>query len=132
MNTAPPVVSNAFSEVLAKHRNGELLNEASRAMQEAVQSTREHIKPSKIIIEIDIAPANGDASAVTIVGEVKLKLPKPPKANSLFYTTDDNLLVKNDPNQKEMQLQEVKRPPAETPIVLGEKIAEANAKSAAS
>lgn len=108
-----PVINNTFNEVLVGLRKGEVLTELSHAMQEAIQSVKEHGKSATVILKLEIAAANGDASQVSVTEDISTKLPKPPKQNSIFFTTDQNTLSRRDPNQQEMVLQEVQRPALE-------------------
>lgn len=126
-----PVVTNVSSEVLQQHLDGELITEFSRVIQQAIQAVKEHGKRATINLELSITSTDVEGRAVFVDGEVTSRLPKPPPRKSLFYTTDDNRLVKRDPNQREMELKEVIRPPAEAPIDLSAKLAAANAGSAA-
>ena len=108
--------SNCFESVLRNQRKGELLNEMSEAIQKATQAVKEHMKPAVVILKITIAPADGNADAVSVVDDVDLKVPRPSRSSSLFFTTDDNRLVRDNPNQTEMKL-EVAKPvalPSET------------------
>lgn len=104
-----PVPNNTFSTVLSSHRDGELVNELSKALQELTLSVREHCKQGKLTLDITVSPANGDGSALLVVGDVKVKLPKGKRPAAIFYATDEGILSRKDPNQHEMQLQEVPR-----------------------
>lgn len=113
MNEKP--VGNCFESVLRQQRKGELLTELSAAIQTATQAVKEYMKPATITLKITIAPASGDAAAVAVVDDVDIKVPKPSRTSSLFFTTDNNTLVRDNPNQSEMKLEALKAPaPVET------------------
>lgn len=105
-----PLVGNCFESVLRQQRRGELLTELSEAIQTATQSVKEFMKPATITLKITIAPADGDGAAVAVIDDVDIKVPKPKRSSSLFYTTDDGRLVRDNPNQTEMQLQVAQSP----------------------
>lgn len=102
-----PVPNNTFSTVLSNLREGELLNELSAGLQTLTMAVKEHTKQGKIILDLNISPANGDASALLIVGTVTVKAPKGKRPSSIFYSTDEGILMRNDPNQREMELREL-------------------------
>jgi hypothetical protein len=104
---------NSFELVVRNQRRGALLAELSTKLSEAVMAVKEHSKPATVTLVLTIDPANGDASAVRLQDEVKVKLPRKPQGASLFYTTDDNRLVRDDPHQTEMALEVVKAQPVE-------------------
>jgi hypothetical protein len=109
--TAP--VSNTFDSLMRNQRNGEFQNEVSRAVMEAVEAVKAHRKPATVKITLRLEPANVDVSAMSITDEVDVKLPKPEKENSLFFTTDENLLVTDNPKQRKLEFDVVQTAPRE-------------------
>jgi len=103
-------LANSFEAVLRNQRKGALLSELSEVLQSAVLKVREHTREATVTLIIKIAPANDDASALSVVDEVKVKLPEKRKPNTLFYATDDGRLVRDDPNQKELELAVAPKP----------------------
>ena len=69
----------------------------------------EHRRPGKLTLVIKIAP-QGDGDVVVLTDDVEIKAPKTTATGSVFYTTDDGLLSREDPNQKEMALGLVSKP----------------------
>lgn len=110
-----PIIANSFESVLRLQRRGALLTELSEKLQQAVLAVREHTKEASVTLTFKIAPANADASALSVLDEVKVKLPEARKANTLFYATDDGRLVREDPNQSEMDLKIAPKPTAVVP-----------------
>lgn len=104
------VIENAFQQVLNGQRKGECLTALTRGMQEAMRAVKEHGKKATITLKLDIVPMTADGGTVSVFDDVTVRLPKPKPQASVFYSTDDNRLVRNDPNQKEMTLQEVEKP----------------------
>ncbi len=112
MKETPPQ-NNAIESVLRTQRKGAMLTEASEALQKLTLAVKEHCKTGKLTIEITLTPM-GDGSAVTVLDDIRLKLPKAPVKGSIFYTTDEGTLHREDPNQQEMDLKVVAPIKAET------------------
>ena len=110
--TAP--VSNTFDSLMRNQRGGDFQNEVSRAVMEAVQAVKEQRKPATVTIKLVMKPANADVSAMSVTDEVVVKLPKPEKANSLFFTTDENLLVTDNPRQRKLEFSIRETPKSES------------------
>jgi hypothetical protein len=104
MNPETPIVLNAIEPVLRTQRKGALLTDLSAAMQQAVAASREHLKESVITLTLRISPLSGDGHALSVRDEVTLKLPQARKPNTLFYATDDNCLVREDPHQQDLPI----------------------------
>lgn len=103
MNT--DTIPNSFEGVLRHQRKGKMLSELSQSLQAAVLAVVEHNEAATVTLTLKVSPANGDASAMSVQDEIKSKLPQPRKPNTLFYSTDDGRLVREDPNQKEMKFE---------------------------
>lgn len=115
------MLNNSFEAVLRNQRRGALLQELSEELQRLTASVREHGKGGSVTLVIKVSPANGDASAMSVIDEVRVKVPQAKRPNSLFYATDDGRLVREDPNQKEMVLKVAEAPPvAEEPVKLAQ------------
>ena len=108
METKPthPTVAEAgnnFVAVLTQLRRGSAVVDASEGLAEMVKAVRETGKKGKLTITITVVPLNkGDA--VDLVDEVNVKLPKPNRGSSLFFSADDGTLLRNDPRQGELKL----------------------------
>ena len=96
-------VNNTFISVINNLRKGKLLTEVSEQLQALTQAVMEHRRPGKLTLTIKIAP-QGDGDVVVLTDDVEIKAPKTTPTGSVFYTTDDGLLSRDDPNQKEMAL----------------------------
>ncbi len=99
MNT--PLLNNSFELQLRHVRKGACLTELSEKLQSAVASVRALNKPATLTLTLTISPFNDGAFAV--VDEVKTKLPTPNKGHTLFFATDEGVLVREDPNQSTMK-----------------------------
>jgi len=89
-----------FREVLANIREGELLYECGEMLEELIEAIQETGRKGMFTLEISVKPgASGDASKVLVSGRPKIKKPLPETLPSMFYTTADNTLVRDNPKQ---------------------------------
>jgi hypothetical protein len=113
MNMNTPPLNNSFELQLRHVRKGACLSELSEKLQAAVSSVRALNKPATLTLKLTISPFNDGAFA--LVDEVNTKLPVPNKGHTLFYATDEGVLVREDPNQTEMKLSITPKPNEEQP-----------------
>lgn len=106
--------SNAFVDMLTKHRRGIALNKASTALIEAVSASRDTGANSEITLKIKLLPAAGDEMAIDI--QVTSKLPVEKLPSSRFWVDDDAKLHTSDPKQLKLNLREVSKETADKPI----------------
>jgi hypothetical protein len=104
----PACLNNSFENVLRHQRKGKCLHELSEKIQQAVLEVRALGKPASVTLTLQISPF-GDG-AVSVLDEIKTKLPAANKVSSVFYSTDEGALVRQDPNQQEMKLTAVETP----------------------
>jgi hypothetical protein len=81
---------------LNKGRTHEQLSEALRGLTKAVTTTR---KAGKLQLVLAVKPQPGVEGAVLVTADVRASTPKFDQPASIFYTTDDGDLVRNDPTQ---------------------------------
>ena len=115
-------VNNTFIGVINNLRKGKLLTEVSEQLQALTQAVMEHRRPGKLTLTIKIAP-QGDGDVVVLTDDVEIKAPKTSPTGSVFYTTDDGLLSRDDPNQKEMALGVIAKPqpdPVKLPVAVNQ------------
>lgn len=96
-----------FIRTLQEVNNGHAMKDLDEAMQTLVEKVRETTAGGEISLKIRIKPAKSDAGMVEVKSDMSVKLPKFVRQPSLFYTTDDNNLERNDPRQKLMDLRVV-------------------------
>jgi hypothetical protein len=96
-----------FADFLREQRRGDLLEDLTEALHEAVTSVGEHQLPAEVVLKIKIKPAGELGGAVQVQDEIALKLPKPKTPPSVFFITPENNLSKTDPHQTSMQLRDV-------------------------
>ena len=99
------IQGNGFMRTLADIRTGSAAGEASDALQKLITAVRATGKGGTLTVKLKIKPATtGDCAMVTIEDDVEVKLPKPNRAQSLMYTTEDGSLTRQDPRQMEIPL----------------------------
>lgn len=105
-------LTNSFESVLRNQRKGVMAADLSDKLAELTRAVCAYGKPGKITLTLKLNPASGDGTALSIADEIEIKPPTAPKPNSIFFTTEDGQLLREDPAQKELELKVV--PPKET------------------
>lgn len=95
--------SNQFMSTLQRHRSGGLLADASAKLSELVQAVHATGRKGSITIKISVVPASAGKTLVSFCDEISAKIPRPQIPMSVWFTTPQGELVKNDPDQQEMQ-----------------------------
>jgi hypothetical protein len=107
-NTPPVIeVSNAFTRLLQDLNKGASLGDLSESMRVCVGSAMETGKAAEIKYTIKFTP-QGDAMAVT--DKIETKLPKADRKGAIFFPTEDNMLSRDNPEQRTLDLHEVPKP----------------------
>lgn len=104
-----------FPKALFELDNGATVAELAAALQKLTASVREIGKAGSLTLTIKVAPASkGATDVVTVQSQVRAKLPEAERRVAIFYVTDDNQLVRNDPHQETLDLRVVQiEPPKE-------------------
>ena len=94
-----------FQETIIQLNNGAAVAELSAALETVVAAVRQTGKSGTITLTLKVAPASKGASNVLLIeSQVKTKLPEPDRGMTIFYATEDNRLVRNDPQQQMLPL----------------------------
>lgn len=89
-----------FQETILHINNGATLGELSEALRNLVAAVRATGKSGALALTLRVRPASKGATDVLMVeSQVKTRLPEPERGTTIFYATDDNNLVRNDPKQ---------------------------------
>ena len=114
MNTNTPNTEGSnFVSVLTQMRRGQTVADLSDSITTLVQRVRETRKKGSVTLKITIAPqSRGDDVVLSITDDVSTKLPVAERGSSIFFASDDNTLVRNDPRQSELVLTVVPTVPA--------------------
>lgn len=95
------------TDILRDYRKGQLVEDASEALQEVVRSVLETGKPAEMAIILKVKLNKGDTSLVIVSGEVKAKVAKEALPDAIFYADSTGDLHRSDPKQQDMLLTEV-------------------------
>ena len=97
-----------FQETILQMNNGATVAELSDALEKVVAAVRAIGKSGSIALTVKVAPASKGSNDVLIVeSQVRTKLPEPDRGMTIFYATDENRLVRNDPRQQQLPLRVV-------------------------
>ncbi len=97
-----------FPETILQLNNGAAVAELSAALEKVLAAVRESGKPGSITFIVTVKPASkGVTSVVMVESQIKTKLPEPERGMTVFYLTEDNRLVRNDPRQQQLPLRVV-------------------------
>lgn len=88
-----------FPDVLTQLRKGAAVDEFTAALAELVQAVTYTGKKGTLTLKLNVAPSKTDDSAVEVVDDLAVKVPKPPQKTSLFFADDSGSLTRTDPRQ---------------------------------
>jgi len=91
-----------FQETIVQINNGAAVAELSDALEKVVAAVRQTGKSGTITLTL-----KGTSNVLLIESQVKTKLPEPERGMTIFYATEDNKLVRNDPRQQMLPLRVV-------------------------
>lgn len=101
-----------FMETLGNLRDGRTIDDLAFELNQVIEGVRSTGRAGELKLTLKITPAKkGDGEVVMLADEIKTKVPKE-QASTLFFTTADNNLSRNNPRQGEMELKPVDRDPA--------------------
>lgn len=94
-----------ITDVMQRARNGTLTPDASEKLAELVKRVDQSGKPGSLTITISLR--KGPAGSIAVEGDVKLKLPKEEKVETLMFPTPEGNLLTEDPAQGKLDLKQV-------------------------
>ena len=95
-----------FYDFLREHRNGVTHDELADALNDLVAAVNEEGKAGTLTFTVSIKPM-GKSDGLEVSADIKVKPPKKTAGVSIFFSTPDNNLVRQDPRQQSMELREV-------------------------
>jgi hypothetical protein len=101
---------NSFQQTLQTIEGGNLADDLADKLASLIGQVKERGKAGGLTVSLKIKPLDADAESVSVVATVKVSEPAKAERASIFFTTDDNLLVRNNPRQTEMKLEPVDKP----------------------
>jgi hypothetical protein len=106
-------------DALTSHRDGAFLDELTTELNELIRAIRKTDKAGSLTIKLSINPIGGDAQMVTMKDKITSSMPELEKPSTLFYTTVEANMQKNNPSQPDLHnLREVEA--EQTPVVIGD------------
>lgn len=104
----PQPPSNGFTRWFSTHRNGAAGADAFEALQALVAAVRETGKKGSLTITLNVRPATkGIGGAFIVEDDVQVKAPKRERSQALYYGTEDNTLIRENPAQLTMELKTI-------------------------
>ena len=108
---AAPAIDRAILDVIGNHKGGACLTEVSAALRQVTAAVQLTGKGGKVTLEMSLRPASKSAAGTLIFEtRVKSKVPEADAPGSIFYANDDYNLVRDDPNQKVLDLRVAGKP----------------------
>lgn len=101
MTNSTTPTNNSFVTMLSELRKGLTVSELSDELACLVAAVRATGKKGSLSVKLVLVPA-ADGETVLVTSDWAVKEPLPNKASTTFFTTDDNLLVRQDPRQREL------------------------------
>ena len=97
--------NNTYTRTIAQINAGSSADELSRHLSDLVKAVKGTGKGGTITYTLKVTPASrGDVVAVKLTDDIKVQMPKLARPESIFFSTEDGLLQRNDPRQGEMPL----------------------------
>lgn len=95
----------SFCQTLGNLQHGDTLQQLDDLLSEALQASNDTGKVSKVSVTLTIKP-NGSGT-YKIMDDVKSTLPKFDKEPTVLFTDGDQQLVREDPRQQKLKLEQV-------------------------
>jgi hypothetical protein len=99
----------SITDVLGDLDRGRVFRALNSELAGLVAAVRATGKAGELTLKLKIKP-NGD-NQVEITDEIKAKVPEPARPKTLMFIAEDNSLIRSDPRQAALPLQEVEEEP---------------------
>jgi hypothetical protein len=97
-----------FQKTLLDVNNGAAVVELSEKLAAVVAAVRATGKAGSVTLTLKVARASKNTPDVFLLSaDVKARVPEPERGSTIFYATDENMLVRNDPKQQMLPLRVV-------------------------
>lgn len=99
-----------FSQQIAHLAKGSTDMELTEALTSLVKSINDHQKKGTITLTLTLKPKvhHGEVKWISIQPKISVTEPDPDRMSSVFFPTHSGDLLRDDPEQGEMDLKEVK------------------------
>lgn len=102
-DTASPVLRTFVDVLDANERRLGTIREMTEGLDAAMKAARATGKKATITMTIEVAPDKNDELALTMMADVKVKLPNAERRKALIYHNEkDHTFSKTDPRQLEL------------------------------
>lgn len=95
-----------FYDFLREHREGRTHDDLAMALNELIAAVNEEGKAGSLTFTVSVKPM-GKGDGLEVAADIKVKPPKKTAGVSIFFSTPENNLVRQDPRQQSMELREV-------------------------
>jgi len=104
-----------FSQQISHMAKGTLDAELTSELAKLVKAINDHGKKGTISLTLTLKPevVNGEVTMINISPDVKVSKPQPQRMSSRMWPTYDGDLLRNDPDQSELDLKTVATEPKE-------------------
>ncbi|MFH5043489.1 hypothetical protein ABWM37_10805 [Klebsiella michiganensis] len=114
-NTTP------FSQQLAYINKGTLDAELTEALAEVVKAVRETRKKGAVTLTLNCSMLNGrDENVMKVTPKVTRAIPELERADTIMFSTHDGSLLRDDPDQHQLDLKVIDQAPQTAPIKLAQ------------
>lgn len=99
-------MARLFTDALRDMRNGRTVTELTEELAALIAKVKETGRPGELTLKLKVRPASksSEVKMVTVEDFVTTKLPAMVKGESVFWTTDDNSLSVDNPEQRKLDL----------------------------
>lgn len=111
--TRDPAAMRGFGQFVAEMEDGDLHADLTARMQALIEAMREDAaaRGGKSAGTMTVAFAfSMDGAEVEAKAEIAVKMPKPKRGRSIFWTTDDGHLTRRNPRQRDLPFRDVNAP----------------------
>ena len=103
------MIKNNYIDLLHSFREGATAVELEKNLQALITSVRDTGKGGSLDLRIIIKPAATGNAVLVVEDKITLKAPVPPRDKAIYYATDDNLLIRDNPNQTTLPFKTVEK-----------------------
>lgn len=105
-------MSREFCDTVRDLNSGEVAKELTEQFSELVAACSSTGKAGTLTLQIKLKPSKGSSKTMTVEHDVKLKAPAFDRPPDHLFVVNGNTLVAYNPEQKKLDLRDVKRDPA--------------------
>jgi hypothetical protein len=93
----------SFIDTLKEIRSGQAVEDLTDEMSKLVAAVRASGRAGKLTLTIAVKPASkGNVNTLMVDDAITIKTPVRETETTIFFSTDDNTLQRNDPRQPEL------------------------------